>query len=115
MVVETVPTKQIGRMSGIWGGQSELDLLLQNLGIKTAFFAGVNADQVSTATYTPKSVFTAGDLKCVLGTVVDAYFKGYDCILLEDCVATSSPEGGKSNIVYNCLNASTTVLFILIF
>jgi len=75
------------RMSGIWGGQSELDLLLQNLGIKTAFFAGVNADQ------------------CVLGTVVDAYFKGYDCILLEDCVATSSPEGGKSNIVYNCMNS----------
>jgi len=75
------------RMSGIWGGQSELDLYLQNQGLETLLFAGVNADQ------------------CVLGTVIDAYYKGYNCILVEDCIATTSPEGGKSNIVYNSSRA----------
>jgi len=72
------------RMSGIWGGQSELDLYLQSQGYDTILFGGVNADQ------------------CVLGTLVDAYYKGYNCILLEDCTATSSPEGAKANFVYNC-------------
>ena len=33
-------------MSGIWGGQTALDLYLQEHGINTLFFAGVNADQV---------------------------------------------------------------------
>jgi len=72
------------RMSGIWGGQSELDLYLQSKGYDTLFLAGVNADQ------------------CVLGTLIDAYYKGYNCILLDDCTATTSPEGAKANIVYNC-------------
>lgn len=34
------------RMSGIWGYQTALDLYLQEHGITTLFFAGVNADQV---------------------------------------------------------------------
>jgi hypothetical protein len=34
------------RISGLWGYQSGLDLYLQEHGIKTLFFAGVNADQV---------------------------------------------------------------------
>ena len=34
------------RMSGLWGPQSALDLYLQEEGISTLFFAGVNADQV---------------------------------------------------------------------
>ena len=34
-------------MSGIWGGQTALDLYLQEQGITSLFFAGVNADQVS--------------------------------------------------------------------
>ncbi|OBZ79485.1 hypothetical protein A0H81_01071 [Grifola frondosa] len=45
------------RMSGLWGPQSALDLYLQEMGITTLFFAGVNADQ------------------CVLGTLVDSYFR----------------------------------------
>lgn len=36
------------RMSGLWGGQSALDLYLQEEGITTLLFAGVNADQVRT-------------------------------------------------------------------
>lgn len=34
------------RMSGIWGGQSALDLVLKEMGITTLLVAGVNADQV---------------------------------------------------------------------
>lgn len=75
------------RMSGIWGHQSALDLYLQEEGITSLFFGGVNADQ------------------CVLGTLVDAYYKGYDCILVEDTVATTSPEGGYENVVFNAGNA----------
>ncbi|KAJ8515381.1 hypothetical protein ONZ45_g7213 [Pleurotus djamor] len=74
------------RMSGIWGYQSSLDLFLEENGITTLFFAGVNADQ------------------CVLGTLVDAYYRGYDCITLQDGVATTSPEGGLSNMLYNAGN-----------
>ncbi|KAI0756936.1 Isochorismatase hydrolase [Daedaleopsis nitida] len=71
------------RMSGIWGGQTALDLYLQEQGITTLFFAGVNADQ------------------CVLGTLVDAYFRGYDCVVVEDCVATTSPAGALESVLYN--------------
>ncbi|TBU63890.1 Isochorismatase hydrolase [Dichomitus squalens] len=71
------------RMSGIWGGQTALDLYLQEHGISTLFFAGVNADQ------------------CVLGTLVDAYFRGYDCITVEDCIATTSPAGALESVLYN--------------
>lgn len=72
------------RMSGIWGAQSALDLHLKSQGIETLLFAGVNADQ------------------CVLGTICDAYNKGYNCIILNDCIATTSPDNGKSSVVYNC-------------
>ncbi|PCH38006.1 Isochorismatase hydrolase [Wolfiporia cocos MD-104 SS10] len=75
------------RMSGIWGYQTALDLYLQEHGITTLFFAGVNADQ------------------CVLGTLVDAYFRGYDCITLKDCIATTSPTGGLENVLYNAGNS----------
>ena len=36
-------------MSGLWGPQTALDLYLQEEGIQTLFFAGVNADQVGSA------------------------------------------------------------------
>ncbi|KAJ6509506.1 Isochorismatase hydrolase [Mycena vitilis] len=75
------------RMSGLWGYQSSLDLFLQENGITTLLFAGVNADQ------------------CVAGTLVDAYFRGYDSLLVEDCTATSSPTGGLQNVVYNAGNS----------
>jgi hypothetical protein len=39
--------------------------------------------------------------QCVLGTLVDAYFRGYDCIVLEDGTGTTSPEGGFENVIYN--------------
>ncbi len=60
------------RISGFW--DTPLDSILRNMGISTLLFAGVNADH------------------CVLGTLMDANFHGYDTILLEDCTATSSPD-----------------------
>ncbi|KAH9911609.1 Isochorismatase hydrolase [Amylocystis lapponica] len=75
------------RMSGLWGYQTELDLYLEQNGITTLFFAGVNSDQ------------------CVLGTLVDAYFRGYDCIVVQDGTATTSPTGGLENVLYNSRNS----------
>ena len=47
-----------------------------------------------------------GWTQCVLGTVIDSYYRGYDVILVEDATATTSPEGGLENVVYNIGNVS---------
>jgi nicotinamidase-related amidase len=69
------------RMSGFW--DTPLDSILRNLGITTVLFAGVNLDQ------------------CVMCTLQDANFLGYDCILIEDCAATASPEFCREATLYN--------------
>lgn len=69
------------RMSGFW--DTPLDSILRNLGIGTLLFAGVNADQ------------------CVLCTLQDANFLGYDCLLLDDCTATTSPSFCMEATLYN--------------
>jgi nicotinamidase-related amidase len=69
------------RMSGFQ--DTELDSILRNLGITTLMFAGVNADQ------------------CVLCTLQDANFRGYDCLLLRDCTATTSPDFCMDATIYN--------------
>ncbi len=69
------------RMSGFW--DTPLDSILRNLGRTTLFFGGVNTDQ------------------CVMATLQDANFLGYDCILLEDCTATTSPEYCMQATLYN--------------
>jgi nicotinamidase-related amidase len=60
-----------------------LDSILRNLNVTTLLFAGVNADQ------------------CVLCTLQDANFRGYDCLLLEDCSATTSPAFCMEATLYN--------------
>jgi nicotinamidase-related amidase len=60
------------RISGFW--DTPLDSILRNLGATTVLFAGVNLDQ------------------CVLHTLTDAHFLGYNCVLLDDCCGTTSPE-----------------------
>ena len=60
------------RMSGFW--DTALDSILRNLRLDTLLFAGVNLDQ------------------CVLHTMADANFLGYDTILVEDCAATTNPD-----------------------
>lgn len=69
------------RISGF--PDTPLDSILRNLNVRTLLFAGVNMDQ------------------CVMSTLQDASFLGYDCILLEDCVATSSPDFCREATLYN--------------
>ncbi len=69
------------RMSGFW--DTPLDSILKNLGRTTLLFAGVNADQ------------------CVMVTLQDANFLNYDCILLQDCTATTSPAYCWQATLYN--------------
>lgn len=68
-------------MSGFW--DTPLDSILRNIGKTTLLFAGVNADQ------------------CVMATLQDANFLGYDCILVSDCAATTSPEYCWQATIYN--------------
>ncbi len=87
------------RMSGFW--DTPLDSILRNLGITTLLFAGVNADQ------------------CVLTTLCDANFLGYDCVLVKDCTATTSPEYCWLATLYNvkqCFGfvTDTTAIFTAI-
>jgi ureidoacrylate peracid hydrolase len=69
------------RMSGFF--DTELDGVLRNLGVTTLLFAGVNLDQ------------------CVMATLTDAACLGYDCVLLEDCAATTSPSYCRDATIYN--------------
>ncbi|KAJ3560466.1 hypothetical protein NPX13_g9290 [Xylaria arbuscula] len=63
------------RMSGMWSDNTELCQAVKREHFNTLLFAGVNSDQ------------------CVLGTIVDAYNRGYTCVMLEDCCATKTPGG----------------------
>ena len=69
------------RMSGFW--DTPLDSILRNLGVTTLLFGGVNADQ------------------CVLHTLADANFLGYDTLMVGDCSATTSPAFCWEATVYN--------------
>lgn len=69
------------RMSGFW--DTPLDSILRNLRVDTVLFAGVNVDQ------------------CVLATLIDANCLGYDCVLLSDCSATTSPAFCTDATLYN--------------
>jgi ureidoacrylate peracid hydrolase len=69
------------RISGFW--DTPLDSILRNLSVRTLFFAGVNLDQ------------------CVYATLLDAGCLGYDCVLIEDCTATRSPDFCAQGTLYN--------------
>jgi nicotinamidase-related amidase len=69
------------RISGFW--DTPLDSILRNLDVKTLFFAGVNTDQ------------------CVLHSLTDAHFLGYNCVLLEDCCGTTSPDFCREATLWN--------------
>jgi len=71
------------RLSGLWGAQTPLGLYLQEQEITTLFFGGVNADQ------------------CVWGTFLDAYYKGFDVVFVDDISQTTSPEYAKQMCLYN--------------
>lgn len=63
--------------------ETELHSKLQNLGIQKLLLAGVNTDQ------------------CVLETMVQGNFLGYECHLLYDCCATNSPTFCEKAALYN--------------
>jgi nicotinamidase-related amidase len=69
------------RMSGFF--DTPLDSVLRGLRVDTVLFGGVNADQ------------------CVLATLTDAACLGYDVVMIEDAVATTSPEFCMAATVYN--------------
>jgi nicotinamidase-related amidase len=69
------------RVSGFYG--TVLDQTLRSNGINTLLFAGVNTDQ------------------CVMGTLLDGAFLGYDCVMIRDCTATSSPSYAFDGAMYN--------------
>jgi nicotinamidase-related amidase len=71
------------RMSGMWGARTDCQDFLQDQGIRSLLFAGVNTDQ------------------CVSGTFTDAFSKGYDCVMLKDACGTTSPEFSQQCIEFN--------------
>ncbi|KAI9811446.1 MAG: hypothetical protein M1827_005429 [Pycnora praestabilis] len=71
------------RMSGLWGARTLLQDYLDEHGIRSLLFTGVNTDQ------------------CVGGTLQDAFSKGYDCILLSDGCGTTSPKSAQDCIEFN--------------
>jgi len=71
------------RLSGLWGPGTPFQLWLQDNYITTIFFGGVNTDQ------------------CVFGTMIDAVYKGYDTIMVEDICGTTSPDYATQMVVYN--------------
>ena len=73
------------RMSGMWSGNTMCEEFLDDHGIRSLLFAGVNIDQ------------------CVSGTFTDASSKGYDCILLSDAYGTTSPAFSQECIELNAV------------
>jgi ureidoacrylate peracid hydrolase len=84
------------RMSGF--EDTPLDSILPSLRVDSLLFAGVNADQ------------------CVLATLMDAANLGYDVVMIEDAVGTTSPQFCMDATVYNvrqCFGFTTTSAAIL--
>jgi len=71
------------RMSGFWGPNTPGTEFLEKEGITTLIFAGVNTDQ------------------CVLGSLQDAMTRGWDCLMLNDGCATTSPTHAQECVEYN--------------
>lgn len=65
------------RFSGLWNQDQPLFQHLVKTDKKSLLFCGVNTD------------------RCVLGTLADACAWGWDCLILEDCVATASEEANS--------------------
>ena len=74
------------RLSGFWGG-TRIEEDLSSRGIRTLLFAGVNTDQ------------------CVGGSLQDAFTRNWDCLMLDDGCATTSPDFSKRCIEFNVTEA----------
>ena len=70
------------RLSGLWSDELPLWKHLKSSGTTSLMFAGIQTDQ------------------CVLGTLADAYNAGWDCIMVDDCCATTT-QGAHAVCVRN--------------
>ncbi|KAK3377118.1 hypothetical protein B0T24DRAFT_525750, partial [Lasiosphaeria ovina] len=70
--------------SGLSGEALALARFLEETGIRTLLFTGINTDQ------------------SVIGTLLDAYNQGFDCILLGDGCGTDSPRYAQLSVEYSC-------------
>ncbi|ROW01963.1 hypothetical protein VMCG_05605 [Cytospora schulzeri] len=70
------------RLSGFWGGTT-VEEALHARGIRILLFSGANTDQ------------------CVGGSIQDAFTRGWDCLMLSDACATTSPDYATKMIEYN--------------
>ena len=70
------------RMSGLWSPDQPLWKTLKTEKKTTLLFTGVNTDQ------------------CVLGTFVDGYNAGWNCVMIDDCCGTTTVNG-KDVSFYN--------------
>ncbi|KAJ8132116.1 hypothetical protein O1611_g1505 [Lasiodiplodia mahajangana] len=73
------------RSSGMCLRMTELTEYLERNNLRTLLFTGINIDQ------------------CVMGTLQDAYLRGFDTILLKDGCATDSPGYANMSVEFNCL------------
>ena len=73
------------RSSGMCDRMKDVTSFLNEHNLRTLLFTGINIDQ------------------CVMGTLQDAYLKGFDTILLKDGCATDSPSFSQSSVEHNCL------------
>lgn len=78
------------RMSGFWF--TDLDKILKELNVEKLYFTGVNTDQ------------------CVMTTLQDAHFIGYETYLIKDCTTTSSPQYCFDATIYNVQNCFGSVV-----
>jgi nicotinamidase-related amidase len=71
------------RRSRFWGDKSA-EAALRERGVTTLLFAGENTGQ------------------CVADRMQGAYSQGWDCLMLSDACATTSPDFATNCIEYNC-------------
>ncbi|RSL91038.1 hypothetical protein CDV31_015559 [Fusarium ambrosium] len=72
------------RSSGMCARMTEVTEYLNREDLRTLLFTGINIDQ------------------CVMGTLQDAYLKGFDTIMLRDGCATDSPQYAQLSCEFNC-------------
>ena len=75
------------RSSGMCGKMTALTEYLDQENLRTLLFTGINTDQ------------------CVMGTLQDAYLKGFDTIMLKDGCATDSPAYAQPSCEFNSLKS----------
>ncbi|KAK4141779.1 Isochorismatase-like protein [Dichotomopilus funicola] len=73
------------RSSGMCDRMKDVTRVLKQNNLQTFLFTGISIDQ------------------CVMGTLQDAYLKGFDTILLKDGCATDSPSYAQWSVEHSCL------------